>query len=496
MPETIGALILASAGAAEVGGIAGLGTLAGTTIAGASLATVVGSATIAAVSIGLQFALNNPDVPKPENGAQPLKQAVPARVRGYWVNRLAGTYMLFLPAGGDSQDVLAFHSGRIEEVLGLYLHDRLVATSGPLTHGTPRNVQPTGEGYFAPAGAVQVEVWYGTDTQSAYGLVNSTNTGSTWTPAHQGRGIACLMMVCSQAPDPQTFTQVYPQGLPLPSVVAKCSPVFDPSDGTQTRADPDTWKASPNPVLQLIDYLTRADGGLGEDFDELFPPAVLAQWIVEANLCGQIITGDRPRYSCAGFYQFDNSPDMVIGKLLASCDGFLADAGDGTLVLTVGYYREPTDPPLTEKHIKGYSVRFGTADEEQVNQVDVTYTNPDLGYVSDQIPSVRDEDAITLAGIVRAKPLELTWVQDPAQAYLLARRALLRLNPIAAGTLVTDLYGMRYLGKRWIKVQAPTIAGLEDCVIEIQDRGEVDLFGGTVTFNFQVVDPVDLAGLQ
>lgn len=117
MPETVGLLILSTIGATT--SVTGIGTAAVTLeIAGAtfSAASIVGSAAIIGASIGLQYALSNPDVPKPENGAQPLKQSVPSRQRGYWTNRLSGYYLLFLGAGGDSQDMLAFHSGPIESV--------------------------------------------------------------------------------------------------------------------------------------------------------------------------------------------------------------------------------------------------------------------------------------------------------------------------------------------------------------------------------------------
>jgi hypothetical protein len=238
----------------------------------------------------------------------------------------------------------------------------------------------------------------------------------------------------------------------------------------------------------LIDFITRSDGGLGEDLDEILPAANLAQWMVEADLC----VG---RYNSAGWFTFETSPEEVFNKILATCDGWLAEDGEGNLVLTVGVYREPTEPPLTEKHILGFGVNYGIADEEIINQLDVSFTDPDLKYASRQTDPVRDEDSISLIGIVRAKPLDLSWVQDEDQARLLGERALLRLNPPKSGMLITTLYGMRYLGKRWVKIQYPFVSGLEDCVVEIQDRAEVDLLGGRVTFRWNLVDPVALAAL-
>lgn len=496
MAETVGLLILSAAGATT--SVTGIGTasafvFADVAISVSTVATVVGATAITAAAIGLQYALSNPNTPKPENGAQPLKQSVPVRQRGYGVNRLAGSYLLFLAAGNNSQDVLAFHSGRIEEVLQLYLHDHACDTTGTLAHGEYCVVVPPFDIAFQ---FVNLQVFYGLDNQNVCDIsVNASTTSGVWTSAHAAKGIACIAMECGAASDPEQFTKVYPQGLPLPSVVARCTPVWDPRDEAQSLDDRETWTASLNGVLQLIDYLTEPDGGMGEDREILFPPETLAQWMAEADLCDELV-GGRPRYETHGFYQFDNSPENVIGRLLASFDGWLAEDGDGSLVLTVGYYREPTDPPLTAEFVKGYSWRKGVPDEEAVNQIDVSFTNPDKAYVTDQYESVRDEALISTSGVVRAKPLDLAWVQDGNQAKTLARRAMLRLNPEVSGTLVTTLYGMRYLGKRWIKLQLPIVRGLEDCVVEIQDQADVDLLAGTVTFSFIKVDPLLLQGLD
>lgn len=494
MAETVGLLILSAAGLTE--SVTGIGTavvtieVAGTAI---SAASVVGAAAITAASIGLQYALNNPSVPKPENGAQPLKQSIPSRQRGYWINRLGGYYMLSLAAGGDSQDMLAFHSGRIEEVLQLYLHDQPVSTVPALTHGANCTVQAVGADWFK--NCINVQVFFGYETQNSNGLLNPSSTSGVWTSAFAGKGIACLAMVCQHQADPSTFTKRYPQNLPLPSVVAKCAPIWDPRDVTQSLDDRDSWKASPNGALQLIDFLTEPDGGMGEDRDILFPPAVLAAWMAEADLCDDDV-GGRARYETAGYYRFDNSPESIIGNLLASCDGWFAEAGDGSLALAVGVYREPTDPPLTAKHIRAYRSRKGVPDEEATNQLDVTFNNPAAGYVTDSIPSVRDEAAISAAGIVRAKQLDLSWVQNADQAETLGARAMLRVNPRISGTFITTLYGARYLGKRYVKVQFPKVKGMEDCVIEIQPGSSMSVLEGRVTLNWNLVDPVSLAALD
>lgn len=73
---------------------------------------------------------------------------------------------------------------------------------------------------------------------------------------------------------------------------------------------------------------------------------------------------------------------------------------------------------------------------------------------------------------------------------------MLRINPEISGTFNCSLYAMRYLGKRWIKVQEPRIKGMEDCIVEIQDKGEIDLLNGRVTLNWNKIDPVALGALD
>lgn len=46
---------------------------------------------------------------------------------------------------------------------------------------------------------------------------------------------------------------------------------------------------------------------------------------------------------------------------------------------------------------------------------------------------------------------------------------------------------MRYLGKRWVPLQYPFIAGLENCIVEIQEA-EMDLLQGRITWTFAQID--------
>lgn len=474
MVETVGAAILAGVELAGVTGPAGF-ALGSTTIAGVGLATAVGTTAVIGASIGLQYALRNTDVPKPENGSQAIKQAIPPRLMGYWDNRLAGYYMLYEASGDTSYDVIAFHHGIVESVSQIYLHDDAVATVPDATFDTALVVSATGDGWYG-ASRVSVVIKNGAATQTAIGGLSAVGWGSTF----NGNGVAHAALICGAPGDPGEYSTIFPHGKPELSLVARCTPIWDPRDPAQDENDSSTWLASPNPVLQLIDYLTRVDGGMGHDRETILPDAVLDLWMVEADLCDE-----DSRYRSAGWFLFDTDPEQVINKILACCDGWLAEAGDGTLSLTVGVYREPTEAAITDSHIFGFSINHGIADEQVINQIDATYTSPADKYVTVPIDPVRNEVSIA-ASQVRPQSLDLSWVQSATQAESLAQRAMQRLNPSKTGTIVTNLYGLQYLGKRWVNLHYSRVARLSDCVIEIQ-KATVNITAGRVSFDFVVV---------
>ncbi|MGY3607681.1 MULTISPECIES: hypothetical protein [unclassified Bradyrhizobium] len=493
MAETIGLLLLAPL--TGTAGIAGLGGIAGTTVFGIGLPTIVGGAAIIGASIGLQYALGQPNLPKAQDGSQAIKQAIPPRIRGYGINRLAGYYMLFEangPPPNASFDALALHSGKVDAFIGFYLSDDPVITTSDISHGGQSLVTSSfSDGRYGSF--IKVETAVGNPSQGGSPMLYTDPLISTyWTVNHRGDGIAWATMVCGAPPDPQVYSRIFPKGHPELSVLTRCSLVWDPRDGTQSPTNEATWKFSRNPVLHLIDYLTKVDGGMGLDRNIILPPATLAKWMIEANLCDAAVLrangSAESRYQADGWYRFTNNPEDVINSILATCDGWLTEAGDGTLALTVGVYRAPTDPPLTGKHILGFSLNYGQADEQLVNVLDISFTDPNAKYVEVDLGQMRDEESISDVGIERPKPLSLSWVQSFSQASRLGFRAMQRLNPEMTGTFTTTLYGLRYLGKRWVPLQYPFIAGLEDCVVEIQNA-DVDLLGGRIVWSFNVIDP-------
>ena len=485
MPQVIGALIIAGVEAAGAGGVAGF-SLSSTTIFGTSLATVVGTTAIIGASIGLQYALR-PGVPRPADGAQPIQQAIPPRVWGVGLNRLAGYYMLFEAASGAAYTVTAFHSGRISAIRAYFLHDDQVEVSTGLS-GAYGTVNATyADGRYSGA-RISIEARLGHDVQTPAQISFDPNMGSTWNDAHVGNGIAWAAMVCNGVATPDLFPKFYPRGLPLLSVLADCLPAWDPRDPAQDRLDDSTWASSTNPVLQIINFQLRArrNGGRGKDYATVIEP-VLDRLMVEADLCDELVaradgTLER-RYQCSAWFRFDNNPEDVFNTLLSSCDGWMSEDGEGAMVLTVGHYREPTVTLTTRDFLPGFTLNYGQGDETTVNVLNISYTDPESKFVDQQTDPWRDEDSISAIG-EKPQPLDLKPVQSPTQARRLGGRAMQRLNAEMTGSLRTRLSGLVAIGQRWVRVQYPYLSGMQDCVVEIQDGTEIDVLGDWIKFNF------------
>lgn len=480
-PGTIGLLILS---ALELSAIAKV------TFLGVSIAQAVGTVLLVAGAVGLNLLINRRPTPSsqpsalapPDAGHQTIKQSIPPRVVGYGRVRLAGSYMLYEEDSGTSYDVIAFHHGRVEAIVGYYLHDDAVTIDG----SGVVNVLPDGR---YDNDKITIKTRLGAETETAYSEITSA-LSSIWTSAHRGDGIASAAMICSPVAL-EDYTVEYPRGLPMLSIVADCTPMFDWRDDTQDRDDSSTWATSSNPVVQLVDLLTSAEHGMGEDWDTLIAP-VLDQLTIRADICDEIValadgTGE-PRYRSNGSFALDSDPADRITSILDTCDGWISENGDGTLALEVGQYRAPRFT-IGSRHVKGYALQYGFADEEAVNEIVFDYTETALDYKTTPGQPWRDETDISARGRVRPQRLALPWVYSHSQGRRLAKRRMARFQAGMHGTITTTLYGIQGLGERWIRIVAPEVhADLADAVIE--NRGAtVDLQSARVTYRFVIVNP-------
>lgn len=490
MPAVVGALAIEAIALASAETAAAITAIS---IAGVTGATILGSGIILAGTIGIQVLLSKSagnqataglsagSAAPAENGHVPLRQSIAPRIHAFGTVRLAGTYVCYEAIDGNSYDITVFHHGRIAEIIGYYLHDDVVVLVSTV-------VQEQGDGRYA-GNVVSIQTRLGLATETAYSDIIAA-LPSIWTSSHRGDGLASAALFSLGVPL-EEHTHVYPRGLPQLSIVARASPLFDARDVTQSIGNEFTWKVSSNPIVQLIDFLTNLDSGMGFSRSILIDP-VIAALNAEADICDELVSlaagGSIPRYASNGFFSLDTDPINVISSILDTCDGWMSEDGSGGLVCKVGKYRAP-EFTISTRHIRGFALQKGIADEERINEITFSYTEPQADYKT--LPGLpwRDEQDISLRGKTRSQPFDMPWVQSHAQGRRLAKRKLAKVNEPLRGSIKTTLFGLQGLGERWIAVDAGDVSrDFDGMVFEAQGM-KINLMNAEVTFDFVAVHP-------
>lgn len=495
MAEALGVIII-EALTAETFAAAGGWAVTVTATPSAFAAGIVGSAALLGISTAAAF-LAQPQVPKQPDGAQPLKGTIPARPRGYGRARISGPYVLYDTYSIWSFDIIALHDGKISGFVYYFLNDDIIQMDADGAVNFIVGLGATQRYVSNGSKHVYIKTRTGLATETAYsGRASGFSPPGTipnWSSAHRGDGVASIFLECRQ-PSAVDFLTTYPRGLPKPSVVADLSPIFDPRDGAQSRSNSATWLISRNPVLQLLDYLTNDDsGGPALDWDTLIAPNLTAL-MAQATICDELVSradgSTEARYQSSGWYYKTTDPAEVIGAILATCDGWMAENGDGSISIYVGKYQTPTIT-LTDDHIIGLSIDHGVPDEEVINEIRASYTSVDSDYREAAARPWRDEASIATLGRVRSTTVQLPWVQSWAQTRRLSKRLMSRHQASMRGSLQLSMYGLKLLGQRWVKVQSTTVADLSDAVIEVTGLS-MDLLNGRISVEWFLVDPATI----
>ena len=444
------------------------------------LATTAYIATAAALSIGLSLVSNllfAPKIPRAEDGAFPESQPIPPRQYGYGRARIGGFYMLYeVDSINNSRDVLALHEGYVDAFERFYLNTDQVTfeADGKTINGLPDGRYSTNH--------LQLEYRQGLPTETAYGDIVADMPG-VWTSDHRGDGIASLALYCNSTSQ-NNFPKYYPNGLPKPSALMRLRRVWDFRLAGQSPTDQTTWTWSQNPILCLGHYLCFAPEGPGFDYRQRILPQ-LASWIAGASVCDEIVAlnsgGNEPRYQLGGIYRSDNDPAEVIKNILDSCDGWIGEDGQGALKCYAGAFYQPSIT-VPADHIVGYNLARWVADEQAINQLGFTYTEPQNDYASVDGEDWIDEADQAARGRIRAQKADMSWVQSHSQGRRLAKRAVIRANAERQGTITTDLYGLQALGERYLNFVVPELPSLADgFVVEVR-KVQLDLSKLQLTF--------------
>lgn len=407
---------------------------------------VPGGQPLAAAAALALAVLYKPKGPKPEQQERAIKMTMPPRISAYGTVRLYGAYILFVTdEDGFAVDVWAFHDGKLSAIQRIYLGDKQVTLNGG------GFVLPTDDGEFGNGDTIQIGTRLGLPTETAFAEVIARLPG-IWTEDHRGDGIATGCQI-SKPVKSKNYNEVYPTGGPdanVMSIVADAQHVYDWRDPAQDINDPDTWTFSANNALCLAHYyLTHGN----KDWDTHFAPT-LAYWTAFADDCDVAMPlkagGTEPRYRVALAHKHTDAHKVTIGNLLACCDGFVSPRADGALIAYSGRYVEPdADDLIGPGEIVSYSWDDGIVDEDQINEVAVSYISSEHDYNVVDATAWTDEDLILELGELKPTTLENS-VPSHAQARRLAKRLIDKAMAPYRGSITTNSKGRKIRGKRFI----------------------------------------------
>lgn len=419
----------------------------------ATAATIAAAATVAivttAISIGIQ-ALLAPTPPKPEDGKIPKVQSIPHRWWGVGRNRTAGAYMLWEAKGKKLCAVQAIRGHRIKSFNRYWLHDDEV------TLDANGFVQREGKRYGS--NKVQVKTRLGLVPETPYSeIVEILGSSGTWTSSHRGDGQASIGMTAGSFSSDEQQKR-FPFGAPVVSVETDDALVWDPRDPAQDAEDPDTWQWSRNAALIMLWHQCFNEFGHRRDYTRAILP-VLDMWIEEADICDELVPlkggGTERRYECNGFDTTENDPKAATNAILASCDGWLCERGDGALLFTVGKFRESRVATLSDIDVVGHQVQYGVLFEDEINRLIPKFTYPAIGYATSDTDFFEDTAAQLEAGRVLAQDANYQWVHQWRQARRLGKRDWLRIQQNVSGSIDVRLSGINAVYSRWIRLDTP-----------------------------------------
>ncbi len=420
---------------------------------GATAAGIAGSLTTAivttAISIGIQSLLA-PKPPKPEDGKVPKSQGVPYRIWGVGRTRLAGSYMLWEASGKYLFAVQAIAGHRIKSVNRYWLHDDEVTIDGS---GFTTN--DDGGRY---GNNVQIMSRLGAATETPYApLVAQLGGAGIWTNNHRGDGQASVAMI-AESTEAKNQQKRFPYGPPSLSVEADLTYCWDFRDPVQDPENEATWTWTRNSALALCWHECFNEFGSRRDYRKAILP-VLDMWVEEADICDEDVPlaggGTEKRYECNGWDTTENSPKVGTNAILATCDGWMCERGDGALLLTVGKFRETRVGTLTDADIIGHQIQYDVLFEDECNRLIPKFTYPATDYSTCDTDYFEDTASQLSSGRVLAQEGDYGWCHKWRQARRLGKRDWLRIQQKVKGSIDVRLSGINAIYNRWIRLETP-----------------------------------------
>ncbi|RWF69550.1 MAG: hypothetical protein EOS26_25035, partial [Mesorhizobium sp.] len=423
-------------------------TLFGATVTYAAVASAIATT---ALVVGVQYLLT-PKPPKPEDGRAPLTQSIPYRFWGVGRCRLAGAMMLWEAVDRKMYSVQAIVAHRINAYTAFYLNDDLVELD--VDGGAEDPLHPQRYG----ANRIRIFHNLGLTPETAFPvLVDDLSGQGVWTEDHRGDGQASVAMVC-QTPAQENFIKAFPYGKPALSVVAELALCWDFRDPLQDPEDESTWVFTKNPAIQLAWHECFNPFGTKRDFRKAILP-VLDMWQEEADVCDELVPraagGTEKRYECGGFDTAEHDPKGGTNAILAACDGWMCERGDGALLFVAGKFREKYVATLADADIVGHTIQHDVLPEEEVNRFVPKFTYPATDYTTTDTDFFDDTPAQISAGRILPADGSYLWVQQWRQARRLGKREFARMRQKKRGSLDVRFTGINAVYAPWVRLATP-----------------------------------------
>lgn len=473
------------------------------------LSSVVGF--VLAAGFAVVAALLAPPPPKPDDVKTPVQQTTPPRNFIYGRARTSGYFMLKVGLADDAlYEVVALASHRVNEILFFYYNDDQLDL-GMFTDRSASDPRFLYGGEFAPGdhGYPEWDGRYGDDRvfmDWRYGLLDGVEDVTPYffslnpivvpffPTSCIGKGI-CSLGIYARDAGADEQAKRFPSGIIEPGAVIEGYLLYDPRDPSQLPSDPDTWNYSINPVLMMIHWLCFSEFGYGRDYADAILP-LEDEWKIQADICDELVptwsgtpgvpgAGVR-RYEGGGTGTTDNDQKEILAQMLLTCDGWMAERGDGVFVLRVGKW-QPSGITLDHLDIKGFSYQRGIPDEDAINRMNITFTHPQNDYSEVECDPWWDEDDMDARGVLREAKYPLEWVHDYRVARRLAKREFHRTKEPVRGSLELRLSGINAAYERFVYLGDTHIPGLANRYVENR-QCRVDLQSQSIHMEFWGVD--------
>lgn len=414
MPPILIPIALA-AGTAAIGVGLGVTTIAAAALSVAATAVAAGASYLLRPNVGATPSASYAVVAEPvaaEANAQrnvPITQPIPPRRFVYGQCRTGGAIFFEDNANPYLYVGTALSDGEIKSVDAVYFGEESIPvdSSGAAVSGSRFN------GFFV------VETTTGTQTQAASALLTAAGFAGVDANFRQ-RGVARGVCRMHWGTDAQTNSVLWGDGI-SPSYLVSGVKVYDPRDGTQTLADPSTWKFSSNPALCVAHALTNAWG--------VALPTSAIDWTTVATAaddCDVTVAGFGPIFRLAGIFQADSALGTQLADMLTSFRGRITFSG-GKYALLADKARASVWTVIDEDILELGEFTNATQGASLFNAMSATYYDSASGGTRTTTRAFENAAGIAAEGL-RETNITLPFTPDAYSAQIIAYRELAALR--------------------------------------------------------------------